>query len=255
VLQTYDSGDAPRRFGQFDTGDGGQVAFFTGTTAAFGITEDCGAGLQFFIGPGCQPVDSWVIVDSSFAKEPAGETLARITLRVSPCPVRFGAAFTRWHVQPLSFRSQVHGQAGHASLQTLVSDHFGGRDIETADHLERMYFTHELGYTRWERWQHLAVHDRAADRAMGQALAATVRCLAGLGPPESTGWIMVDCREWTQMGAPLNPAGDPPDFWLDRLRNNAATAAIFPWQARGARGPPGGRRDVVMPGDHAPRLS
>jgi len=228
VVQTYDFGDDPRSFGQFDTGDGGQVAFFTADTAAFGITEDGGAGLQFFIGPGCQPVDSWVIVDSSFATQPAGEMLARITLRVSPCPVRLGYAFTRWHVQPVTFRTRVRGKLGQATLQTLVSDHFGGRDVASADHLERMYFTHALGYTRWERWQHLAVHDRAADRAMGAAIAATQRCAAGLGPPTPEGWIMVDCREWTQMAPPADPAGDKPDFWIAQLRANPSTAAIFP---------------------------
>ena len=228
VVQTYDFGDAPRRFGRFDAGDGGQVAFFTAASAAFGITEDGGAGLQLFIGPGCQPVDSWVIVDGSFAARPAGETLARLTRRVSPCPDRFGYAFTRWRVQPVSFRTRVRGQAGRAFLQTLVSEHFGGRDVETADHLERMYFTRELGYTRWERWQHLAVHDRPADRATGGALAATERCAPELAPPAPDGWIMVDCREWTRMAPPADPAGDPPDFWVDRLRGDPATASIFP---------------------------
>ncbi len=39
---------------------------------------------------------------------------------------------------------------------------------------------------------------------------------------------MVDCREWTQMAPPADPAGDKPDFWIARLRENPATAAIFP---------------------------
>jgi hypothetical protein len=41
-----------------------------------------------------------------------------------------------------------HGQVGLAVLQTLISEHFGGKYLDTADHLERMYFTRALGYTR-----------------------------------------------------------------------------------------------------------
>ena len=95
VLQTYDFGDPPRRFGQLDPGDGGQVAFFTGTSASFGVTEDGGAGLQLFIGPGCAPVDGWVVVDRSFAEQPAGDMLARITRQPRLCPDRLGYAYTR----------------------------------------------------------------------------------------------------------------------------------------------------------------
>jgi hypothetical protein len=65
VVQTCDFGGAPRHFGQFDAGDGGQVAFFTADTAPFGITQDGGADLQFFIGQGCQPVDFWILSTSA----------------------------------------------------------------------------------------------------------------------------------------------------------------------------------------------
>lgn len=233
VVQTYDFGDGPpgrgRRFGQFDHGDGGQVAFFTGGSAAFGITEDGGAGLQFFIGPGCSPVDSWVLVDSTFdpAVRPAGETLARITRQQDRCPARLGYAYTRWYVQPFAFRTKVRGQPGTAELTTLVSDHFGGQSVERADHLERFYFTRELGYTRWERWQNLSVRDRAGDRRQAAELAATGRCAPGLGAPSAAGWALVDCREWTQLVPPADPAGDLPAFWLDKLRGYEATRAIF----------------------------
>ncbi len=228
VIQTYDFGDSPRAFGQFDQGDGGQVAFLSAKTASFGITEDGGAGLQFFIGPDCQTLDSWVIVDSSFADRSFGQLLARITRQIKACPAHLGYAFTRWHVQPVSYRDSVRGQPGRVTLQTLVSEHFGGKDVEGADHLERMYFTQPLGYTRWERWQNLAVHDRSADRKQAEALAASDRCEAGLGPPSaSAGWLMVDCREWTQMKPPANAAGDPPNFWVERLRNEPATQAMF----------------------------
>lgn len=227
VLQTYDFGDGLRRFGTLDPGDGGQVAFFTGATAAVGITEDGGAGLQLFIGPACAPVDGWVIVDRGFAAQPAGEVLARITRNPRQCPDRLGYAYTRWRVQPVSYRIAARGRPGRATLPTLVSEHFGGRSAAAANHLERMQFTRPLGYTRWERWQNLAVLDRAADRAQAAALAASGRCDPGLGPPEGGAWVMVDCREWTQMAPPDDLRGDPPGPWLDRLRAHPATAGIF----------------------------
>ena len=228
VLQTYDFGDPPRAFGRMDQGDGGQVAFFTPDTAAFGITEDGGAGMQLFIGPGCAPVDSWVVVDRSFATRPAGEMLARITRRMDHCPAQMGYAYTRWRVQPVTYRTRTVAGQGQAELATLVSDHFGGRDVGTSDALERMQFTHALGFTRWERWQNLAVRDNGTDRVQAAALAATGRCDAGLGPPGPGPWVMTDCRQWTVMAPTDDPAGDPPGPWLDRLRTHPMTQALFP---------------------------
>ena len=233
VLQTYDFGDPPRAFGRLDEGDGGQVAFFTGETVAFGVTEDGGAGMQLFIGPGCVPADSWVVVGRGFATQPAGEALARITRNMDRCPAHLGYAYTRWRVQPVTYRTLTpverdSGSPGRVELPTLVSEHFGGRSVEAAGHLERMQFTHALGYTRWERWENLAVHGGAADRTQAQAFAATGRCDAGLGAPAPGGWVLVDCRQWTVMAGPDDPAGDPPGPWLDRLRTHPMTRALFP---------------------------
>ena len=129
VVQTYDFGDAGSRraYGRFDAGDGGQVAFFSPGSAAFGITEDGGAGLQLFIGPACTVLDSWVIVDASFNERPSGETLARITRDPTRCLGRLGYAYTRWHVQPVRYSAKSGGRPLSAELRTLVSDHFGGR--------------------------------------------------------------------------------------------------------------------------------
>ena len=164
--------------------------------------------------------------------QPAGEALARITRNPRLCPDRLGYAYTRWRVQPVSYRTMARGRPGRAELPTLVSEHFGGRNVAAADHLERFQFTQALGYTRWERWQNLAVHDRAADRSQAAALAATGRCAPGLGPPdaglpEAGPWVMLDCREWTQIVPPDDPAGDPPGPWLNRLRQHPATASMF----------------------------
>ena len=228
VVQATDFGDPPREFGHFEPGDGGQVVFFTPESASVGLTEDGSGGLQFFIGPHCTPSDAWVLVDNSFATRPAGQMVARITRRQPACPDDLGTAFTRWSVQPVTFRTKAGGRVGQATLTTLVTDHFGGRNPDVAGNLERMYFTHELGYTRWERWQNLSRQDRAGDRRMAAAMVANDRCEPAVGPPSTeTNWVMVDCREWTQMVPPLAPGGDRPDFWLDRLRRYAETRAIF----------------------------
>ena len=230
VVQTYDFGDrgSGRAYGRFDSGDGGQVAFFSAGSAAFGITEDGGAGLQLFIGPACTVLDSWVIVDASFGQRPSGETLARITRDPARCRDRLGYAYTRWHVQPVRYNAKSRGRLLSAELTTLVSDHFGGRSAAGADHLERFYFTRELGHTRWERWQNFAVHDRPEDRRQAADFARTNRCEPQLGPPQEGGpWLLLDCRQWTILVPPTEPAGDLPDFWIGRLREDQGLAALL----------------------------
>lgn len=227
VAQSWDFGDDLRAFGRLDPGDGGQIAFFSERSVAFGLTEDGGAGLQFFIGPECGVLDGWVIVDSSFATAQSGETTARITRRPQACPQRLGYAYTRWQVRPVSYRTRAFGEVGTASLDTLVSEHFGGRDAASAGHLERFYFTRELGSTRWERWENLAARNGREQREQARMLARSGRCDAGLDAP-GLGWVLIDCREWTQIVAPADPAGDPPGFWTDRLRRDSRTRGLFP---------------------------
>ncbi len=149
VAQIWDFADSERAFGRFDKGDGGQIAFFSARSAAFGVTEDGGAGLQFFIGPKCDLRDSWIIVDSTFSPDRQGQTLARLTRRDYACPYILNSAYTQWHIQPMTFAAKSQGKEERKTLSTLISDHFGGRDPVSADHLERMYFTRDLGLTRW----------------------------------------------------------------------------------------------------------
>ena len=226
VAQTWDFGDDVRAFDRFDPGDGGQIAFFSERSAAFGLTEDGGAGLQLFIGPGCTLLDAWIIVDRGFAAAPLGEVTARLTRRRDACPGRLGHAYTAWRVQPVAFRTRTRARSGTIHLDALVSEHYGGRSVAAADHLERFHFTRELGATRWERWQNLAVRDRAEDRVAARSLAESERCSPGIGPP-GEGWVLVDCREWTQIVAPADPDGDPVGFWVDRLRRDRRTRALF----------------------------
>lgn len=232
ALQTFDfgdNGDGPRRFNAFDPGDGGQLVVLTPATASVAVTQDGGAGLQLFLGPACAPSDGWVLVDAGFPASPAGETLARITRQPDRCPSHLGYAWTRWQRRPLPFRHANRGRPGDTVLDTLVTDHFGGRTPDAAPNLERMYFTRELGLTRWERWENLSRNDNPEARRMAAHIAASGRCAPGLGTPSATAeWAMTDCREWTRLVPPGDPAGDPPTFWLDRLRADPRTRALFP---------------------------
>jgi len=85
-----------------------------------------------------------------------GETIARLTaLRPAGSRVARPAsnpAYTSWRVVPFRYRA-APGQGVPITLATLVSDHYGGARPVTADHVERFYFTRELGGTRWERWE------------------------------------------------------------------------------------------------------
>lgn len=239
VVQTFDFGTDPRVFGRFDAGDGGQIAIFSARTVSYGLTEDGGDGLQFFYGPACaagDPVErlrnSWVLVDRSAETARSGTLLARLTKWSDRCPHALSNAHTRWKVRRLTVRVRSAGQDGARTFETLVSDHFGGRDPEVANHLERFYFTRALGYVRWERWENMArpgapiARERAEENAA--ALAVSDRCDAIAEPPAATGrWIMIDCRQWTTMVPPDDPRGDPARFWVERLETLPETRALL----------------------------
>jgi hypothetical protein len=240
VAQIWDFGDGSRGFGHFDEGDGGQIAFFSKNSVAFGVTEDGGAGLQFFIGPDCDLLDAWIVADRTFAPDRPGQTLAWLTRRSYMCPVWMNDAYTRWHIQPLTFDVKSQGREARKSFDTLVSEHFGGRDAESAEHLERMYFTRELGLTRWERWQNLGVKESAGDREKAAYMAQSGRCenfnnapgpakAASSNPRRGSAgnWAMVDCRQWTNIAPPRERLGDLPDFWVaDLLKRPEASRLL-----------------------------
>jgi hypothetical protein len=239
VVQSFDFGAPPDRFDGFDPSDGGQVALFSPYAVFYGLTEDGGGGLQLFLGPACgspDPAerlrDSWLLVDRSFTPDRPGEALARLTNKPDRCPGALSNAFTRWQVRTLGLRVGAGDRIVRQGLAVLISDHFGGRNPELANHLERFYFTRELGFVRWERWENLARPGdqaaRADARARAERLAASDRCQAIAEPPAPGGsWLMLDCRQWTNLVAPRDPAGDPPRFWLDRLQAAPATADLL----------------------------
>jgi hypothetical protein len=236
VEDSYDFGAGlGRRFGVFDAGlgDGGDIALFAPGAVSFAATEDAGAGFQLFVGADCRGAigpaalaRSWIIALYRPGAPLAGATVARLrdlhAGEQQNCPARLVAAYTRWRVTP------VHYDAG-ITLSTLVSEHYGGARPDRASHVERFYFTRELGATRWERWQNrelthafsAAEIDRAAAR-----LAASGRCRAAPAPAGGP-FVMIDCREWTLIAPPEDPAGDRPGFFIDAIRRRHLADGLF----------------------------
>jgi hypothetical protein len=234
VEDSFDFGaGAGRRFGGFDAGDGGDIVLLAPGAVSIAATEDAGAGFQLFVGAGCRGAigsaalaRSWIIALFAPGAPLVGETVARLKdLRSGhwqSCPARLNAAYTRWHVTP------VHYDAG-VTLPTLVSEHYGGPAPDRASHVERFYFTRELGATRWERWQNPErTHQFSAaqiDAAAAQ-LAASGRCHPA-APPAGGPFVMLDCREWTLIEPPQNPAGDRPGFFIDAVRRRHLAGGLF----------------------------
>ena len=145
------------------------------------------------------------------------------------CPARLNAALTRWRVAPFTYRAGP-GQGAPVTLATLISDHYGGADRDTADHVERFYFTRELGGTRWERWQNARGNKQFSAAEIAQraaSFAATGRCGAAEPPAGNAPMVLIDCREWTRIVPPADPAGDPPGFWIEAIRGRPEVPEFF----------------------------
>lgn len=228
VIQTFDFGSGGRSFGKFEDGDGGQIIAFSKNSASIVMTEDGGGGFQLFAGAKCRATkiepsffhDSWLIVGKSSENIAAGNDIAILRIiKTLSCPTSFDYAYTEWHFADISYRTSLEGGL-RMPMHTLVSSHFGGKTVSSADHLEKFYFTRELGLTRWERWQNTKYSkDGSHDSKRAQKLAISGRC-RNLESVPGGGWLMVDCREWTNITGSEMRNGDSAIFWVDRLRTN-----------------------------------
>jgi hypothetical protein len=252
VEHSFDFGDSGRQFGRFDRGsDGGDVAVIgdgispdispgiSPGAVSLAATEDAG-GFALWIGECRGDVSpaalahSWLILefDPTRAEPMHGQTVARLNAvrgNGTQCPARLNSALTRWHVAPFTYRA-APGQGAPVTLTTLISDHYGGADRDTADHVERFYFTRELGGTRWERWQNARGNRQfgAAEIATRAAwFAGTGRCGAAEPPAGNAPMVLVDCREWTRIVSSADPAGDRPGFWIEAIRARPEVPKFF----------------------------
>jgi len=124
----------------------------------------------------------------------------------------------------------AEGQGAPVTLTTLISEHYGGEHRESADHVERFYFTRELGSTRWERWQNsLHSRDFSADQVAKAAsdLALSRRCSQVDAPAGGAPLVMVDCREWTLIMPPDKADGDRAGFFIDAVRSRHLGDDLF----------------------------
>jgi len=243
IEHSFDFGDGNgRQFGVFDTGrgDGGDITLLSPQAVSFAATEDGGGGFQLFVGPECRDrvgaaalTGSWIIALFDPDGPLRGETMARLNDlregRQSSCPARLNASFTRWYTAPVRFRA-AEDQGAPVSLTTLISEHYGGEHPESADHVERFYFTRELGSTRWERWQNSShSRDFSADQVAKAAsdLALSRRCSQVDAPAGGTPLVMVDCREWTLIMPPDKASGDRAGFFIDAVRSRHLGDDLF----------------------------
>jgi hypothetical protein len=241
VEDSFDFGTGDhRRFGAFDQdSDGGDIAVLSRSAVSIGATRDAG-GFKLWVGQCAGPVTaaaldhSWLIAEFD-PRRPAplaGHAIARLAAvraaRSATCPVHLNPAYTTWRVAPFRYRA-APGQGRPITLTTLISEHYGGADPAAADHVERFYFTRELGSTRWERWQN-ANGDAEVSAAwvarQAAWFAATGRC-SRAPPPQGARMLLIDCREWTRIVAPADPAGDPPGFFIAAIRARPDAPALF----------------------------
>lgn len=215
IAHIADFGDTARQFRRFDAGkgDGGQVVQII-DAAAYGImTEDGGAGYQWFIGPACrgpagglERFKSWLF----FAADvPAGawrQRIAELAMARSAvgCSPGFAKSLTRYRLEPIEVPlfavRDGKRQPMTVRVPTIVSEHFGRDTIPSADHLERFFFGKGLGMYRWERWEQ---RGRSLNPEMEQQAAHFAR--SGRCPPlpfsvpPASGWVLTDCRMWTNL--------------------------------------------------------
>ena len=221
IVQTFDFGDTQRAFGRFDggQGDGGQVALIVDGWASFAMTEDGGDGVQWFISDTCRTdptlnhhFQGWLL----FAADATSDWHDRVThlnkgRAPTDCPIRFNPAYTRYRTARVTFPFRI--VTARASLQTrsipldtIVSEHYGGTGIASADHLERFYFAKNLGLIRWERWAHPSFWSASKATEAADNLTHSGRCPSlNQSEPLDLSWKRVDCRTWTTLVTPQHP--------------------------------------------------
>ncbi len=108
-----DFGDQVRRFRHFDAGqgDGGQVVQIIDGAAWGVMTEDGGAGHQWFIAPACriagaglQRFKSWLFFGADVVSGAWREQVVWLAMARSPagCPVHFSQSYTRYRRETLT---------------------------------------------------------------------------------------------------------------------------------------------------------
>ena len=105
---------------------------------------------------------------------------------------------------------------GMQSIDTIVHEHYDGPSVAQARNLERMYFGKNIGRYRWEYW---APNGTPRRPLVCPPLAYSV--------PPAPGWVMTDCRMWTNLVpnttnfSPRHTAGVTPERRLTNVSVDA----------------------------------
>jgi hypothetical protein len=239
IVDTFQFGAGPS-FDRFSPGDGGQIIRVSRDAASVILTQDS-KGLKYFFGSRCtvppQPEaldGSWILFELPAMSERVSALTAHLQQTLDParCPKHLASAYTEFYRADVRYRAD---EAHHLTrpLYSIVTDHFSNTSVSGSGSMERMYFTKALGLTRWERWQNL---DMAQDDGKGDyqrraaRLRASGRCdIRRPAPGRPGSWVLVDCREWTNLIGSGRDAGarPPPAFWIRQLEDNPATDRFF----------------------------
>lgn len=227
IAHLADFGDHIRRFRHFDAGkgDGGQVVQIL-DGAAYGVmTEDGGAGYQWFVSPACQQgadardrLKSWLFFKDDARPGRWRDEVVSLTMVRSHegCATGFSQSYTRYRRETFAVPFiKSNGSVRTTSKQdvdSIVSEHYGRGSIETADHLERFFFGRGLGMFRWERWEQRQRTLQKGVDAQAARLANSGRCPSmAYSVAPAANWIMTDCRMWTNLIV-QQPPWSPVDF-------------------------------------------
>jgi hypothetical protein len=197
--------DYPPYGGHFDasTGDGGEVYVVENGVARISETQDGSKpGITYFVAKGGT---GWLLFDN---KAPTGSwrcETARLRAASSPdADVKLGPAYTCWRHELLTLPFVINGSPSAMQVEAIISEHHDGQPDRTRT-IERFVMGRGWGRLVWEYW---AVSGTPPSNL-------SQRC-PGIGIPDPSGMVRMDCRYSTMIEA----------------KNGAASVAAFAWPGR-----------------------
>jgi len=166
-------------------GDGGDIYAVRADGMAVALkTKDGGVPRDiFFCG------DNWILWGADIGPDWHSVTANIYQARGASCQPqkRTGPAYTQYIEATINVPF-IGLQTGTQAIDTIVHEHYDGASIAQAKALERMYFGKGIGRYRWEYW---APRGTPLRRLVCPALDYSV--------PPAPGWVMTDCRMWTNL--------------------------------------------------------
>jgi hypothetical protein len=201
VLQTWSF--APFQKFVPSSGDGGQAVYYGYDRAATIITRDGGSpSNQYFAPPGCPYLEGWLyfyVSTLQFGGNWNGTTthLVDVTTPSGNCPVPSNS-FARWRVEYAKMFFLWQGAPSWQDTLILISEIYSGPSVAQSGAMERTFFALGYGMIRWEAW--------VTNPNVTQGVDLPSRCpgvyiRGGAWPvaEPAQGWILHDCRQWTNM--------------------------------------------------------